>query len=44
LLFEVADEAVPALHELVGREMIDVVELKVPLKVDIAHGKSWAEV
>jgi len=44
LLFEVADEAVAALHELVGREMTEVVDLKVPLKVDIAHGKTWAEV
>lgn len=44
LLFEVADDAVDELAELVRTEMTGVVELKVPLKVDIASGKSWADV
>lgn len=44
LLFEVDPQAADDLEAMVREEMIGVAELKVPLKVDIARGLSWAEV
>lgn len=44
LLFEVAVEAADDLEALVREEMIGVATLKVPLKVDVARGRTWAEV
>jgi DNA polymerase-1 len=43
LVFEVAPGERQRLEELVRREMIGVVELKVPLEVSMAFGRSWAE-
>lgn len=44
LLFEVAPDAADALEQLVREEMIGVADLKVPLKVDVERGATWAEV
>lgn len=44
LLFEVAADAADDLETLVREEMVGVAELKVPLKVDVARGETWAEV
>ncbi len=44
LLFEVAPEAVDSLDQLVRDAMIGVAQLRVPLKVDVAVGATWAEV
>jgi DNA polymerase-1 len=41
LLFEVPDTAVEAAQTLVRERMEGVVELAVPLTVDIGSGKSW---
>ncbi len=35
---------VPRLAELVGRVMTSALDLKVPLKVDIAAGHNWLDV
>ena len=43
LLFEVHRDDADALADLVRDEMIGVAELKVPLKVDVAVGETWAE-
>jgi len=43
LVFEVAEESVEELSDLVRREMEGAVRLKVPLLVDISFGSSWAE-
>ncbi|OPY15395.1 MAG: DNA polymerase I [Syntrophus sp. PtaB.Bin075] len=43
LVFEVPQEEKIALMNLVRQEMEGVVELKVPLKVDIASGRNWDE-
>ncbi len=43
LLFEVHRDDAGALADLVRDEMIGVAELKVPLKVDVAVGETWAE-
>lgn len=43
LLFEVAPDDAPELEKLVREEMTGVVELKVPLKVDVAIGTTWAD-
>lgn len=43
LIFEVAPEDAPALEKLVREEMTGVIELAVPLKVDIKTGSNWAE-
>jgi DNA polymerase-1 len=43
LVFEVAPGEGDRLAELVRREMDDVYELKVPLEVSMATGRSWAE-
>ena len=44
LLFEVSPEDAEALTKLVRDEMTTVAELKVPLKVDVALGATWADV
>lgn len=44
LLFEVAPGAVDLLEQLVRDEMTGVAKLKVPLKVDVARGATWADV
>ncbi len=41
LIFEVPEDEVPAVRELVREEMERVVELRVPLKVDVHVGRSW---
>ena len=43
LVFEVAPGERAHLEELVRREMTGVVELKVPLEVSMAFGRTWAE-
>ncbi len=44
LLFEVAPEDVESLRQLVREEMIHVATLRVPLKVEIGVGATWADV
>jgi DNA polymerase I len=44
LLFEVSPDDAGALTKLVRDEMTTVAELKVPLKVDVALGATWADV
>jgi DNA polymerase I len=41
LIFEVPKQEAEALSELVKRVMESTVDLKVPLKVDVASGPSW---
>lgn len=43
LLFEVLPEELEVMREIVRKEMEGVLTLSVPLKVDIHHGKNWAE-
>lgn len=43
LIFEVAPEDAPQLEHLVREEMSNVVELVVPLKVDVKTGQNWAQ-
>jgi DNA polymerase-1 len=43
LLLEVPDDEMDAVKKLVTREMTDVADLDVPLKVDVATGKNWEE-
>ena len=43
LVFEVAEEEVGTLAQLVTEEMSTVMELAVPLKVDVKFGDNWAE-
>lgn len=43
LLFEVAPDDAPALEQLVREQMTGVVQLDVPLKVDVAVGATWAD-
>jgi len=43
LVFEVVPGERQRLEELVRREMVGVVRLKVPLEVSMAFGRSWAE-
>jgi DNA polymerase-1 len=43
LVFEVAPGERERLEELVRREMTGVVQLRVPLEVSTAFGRSWAE-
>ena len=43
LLFEVAPSDAPELEKLVREEMTGVMELAVPLKVDVATGSNWAD-
>ncbi|QEH34341.1 DNA polymerase I [Aquisphaera giovannonii] len=44
LVFEAPEAEVPALADLVRREMTTALELKVPLKVDLAAGMNWLDV
>jgi DNA polymerase-1 len=44
LVFEAPVEEIPRLAELVRREMTGALELKVPLKVDLASGLNWLDV
>jgi DNA polymerase-1 len=43
LLFELPEQELGAMQQLVREEMEGVVKLSVPLKVDIGHGRNWAE-
>ena len=43
LVFEVLEAELEQMRELVNREMSQAVALKVPLKVDINHGRNWSE-
>lgn len=43
LIFEVPQDELAIIEELVPRIMENAVELSVPLKVDFAHGDSWYE-
>ncbi len=43
LLFEVPPAELPGLARLVASEMSNVLELKVPLKVDLKSGDNWAD-
>ncbi|MFO8007958.1 MAG: DNA polymerase I [Candidatus Brocadiia bacterium] len=43
LVFEAPDEELDAVRRLVTQCMTDALELDVPLKVDTATGKNWAE-
>ena len=43
LLFEVLPEELEVMREIVRKEMEGVLTLSVPLRVDIHHGKNWAE-
>ena len=44
LVFEAPALEIPRLAELVGRVMTSALDLKVPLKVDIAAGNNWLDV
>jgi DNA polymerase I len=44
LVFEAPASELPRLAELVGRVMTSALDLKVPLKVDIAAGHNWLDV
>jgi DNA polymerase-1 len=44
LVFEAPTSELPRLAELVGRVMTSALDLKVPLKVDIAAGHNWLDV
>ncbi len=43
LVFEVPDEELEAVQPLVRREMEGVMELEVPLRVDMKAGRNWSE-
>ena len=43
LVFEVPQAELEQMQVLVNREMVQAVELHVPLKVDMQHGRSWCE-
>ena len=43
LVFEVAKEDVEATAEMVRERMERAIELNVPVVVDLAWGRSWAE-
>ncbi|MBT1074946.1 DNA polymerase I [Geobacter grbiciae] len=43
LVFEVPENEVVAMEQLVQHEMEHAVALRVPLKVDINHGRNWSE-
>ena len=44
LVFELPESELPALRDLVRKEMTSALDLKVPLKVDIAAGPNWLDV
>jgi DNA polymerase-1 len=43
LVFEVNKDYADQLTDLVREKMEGVISLKVPLKVDVSYGPSWAE-
>ncbi|MRR37491.1 DNA polymerase I, partial [bacterium] len=43
LVFEVPEDEVVAMEQLVVREMEHAVSLRVPLRVDMSHGRNWSE-
>jgi DNA polymerase-1 len=43
LVFEVPEEEMPAVREMIKEEMEGVMELVIPLKVEVGAGKNWAE-
>lgn len=43
LLFDCAEDEIETVKALIQEKMEHVIQLKVPLKVDIAYGKSWYE-
>jgi DNA polymerase-1 len=43
LLFEVPNEELPQLRDLVLSIMPQALKLSIPLKVEIKQGKSWGE-
>ncbi|MCK5579398.1 MAG: DNA polymerase I, partial [Planctomycetes bacterium] len=43
LVFEVPEKEEGEIVKLVRKEMEDCVQLKVPLKVDVARGTNWSE-
>jgi DNA polymerase-1 len=43
LIFEVPEDAIDDLATLVRHEMQSVLQLHVPLKVDVKTGANWAE-
>ncbi|GAB5411390.1 MAG: DNA polymerase I [Chlamydiales bacterium] len=43
LIFEVADSDLPSLEKMVKSTMEGIIQLKVPLVVDISVGKNWGE-
>lgn len=43
LIFEVPDSEIPVFKELIKKKMERVFKLKVPIEVNIAVGKNWAE-
>jgi DNA polymerase-1 len=43
LVFEVKEEELAVMKELVKHEMEHVIALAVPLKVSVGTGKNWAE-
>jgi DNA polymerase-1 len=43
LVFEVPEKELDPVQTLVKEEMEEVMELYIPLKVDIGVGKNWAE-
>lgn len=44
LLLEISDDILKEVLPLIEKEMESAFKLKVPVKVDIAYGKTWAEV
>ncbi len=43
LVLEVGEKDLASVEELVKREMSGAAQLKVPLDVEVGHGRSWAE-
>jgi len=43
LVFEVPDPEIDALSQMVKQSMEGVMQLKIPLTVDISVGKNWGE-
>jgi DNA polymerase-1 len=43
LVFEVPPKEVKALSKLAAEKMEGAAELKVRLRVDLSHGRTWAE-
>jgi DNA polymerase-1 len=43
LVFEVPEEELKEAEDLVRHEMEGVIDISVPLKIDISSGKNWSE-